>query len=151
MACGASANGSGRACSAYTPVRLIQPARCVVTATAAETVTLAARARGLVERREDRRETVAADVGHERGQRVVQEAGEGAIEVGVERAVGRADKRLAHGARRQPQQPLILAARHRLEAAAQPLTARTAKRGLEPPAPPQLAHAPAVGAEEIAA
>ena len=109
----------------------------------------AALALGLVERLEDRREIVAANIGHERGQRVVREAGEGAIEVGVERAGRRGDERLTHGARRQPQQPLILAARHRLEPAAQPLTARATKRGLEPPAPPQLPHAPAVGAEEI--
>ena len=109
----------------------------------------AALALGLVERLEDRGEIVAADIGHERGQRGVREAGESAIEVGVERAVRRGDERLAHGARRQPQQPLVLAARHRLEPAAQPLTARAPERGLEPAAPPQLAHAPAVGAEEL--
>ena len=110
----------------------------------------AALALRLGERIENRREIVAADVGDERGQRVVGHVGQRTVERGIVRAVGRRHERLAHGARRQAQQALIFAARHHLESLLQPIAAGPSECGLEPSAPAQFTHAPTVGAEEVA-
>ncbi len=92
---------------------------------------------------------MAADVGDQRGQRVVGQIGQQPIERGVDAAVGGRHQRLADAAGRQPQQALVLDRRQSLQPRAQPLTARPREARLQRAAPAQLVHAPAARAEQV--
>ena len=100
-------------------------------------------------RLEDEGEVVAADVADQGRQGVVGDVGQQPVELRVDAAVGDADQRLAQPARGQPQEPLILGDRHRLEPRAQALAARPREARLQSPAPAGLVDAPAARPEHV--
>jgi len=106
--------------------------------------------RGVVERVEDRREVVAAEIGDERGDLVVARLGEEAVERRVGLAAGTGDERLPHGRGGQAQQPLILGVRHGLEPSLEAPAPGPAEEGAESPAPAEFDDAPAAGREHRA-
>src|SRR5204863_7478720 len=98
--------------------------------------------RGTREGVEDQREVVAADVAHERRQRVVRQVGERRVERAIDRAGGTGDEGFAQRAGRRAKQSMILRLRARFEPRAE------APVLLERSAPAQLDHVPAAGGEQ---
>ncbi len=105
------------------------------------------RALGLVDRVEDRREVVAAQIGDERHQLVVAEPGQEAVQRRVGLAPGAGDERLSHGTGGQAQQALVLGVRHGLEPALEARALGRAEQCAELPAPAKLDDPPAAGSE----
>jgi len=95
----------------------------------------------LVQRAEHRAEIMSADVGDDRRKLLIGHVAEQAIEIGI-------DERLAHRRRRQSDESLVLAVRHRLEAATQRLAAALPEHRGRSPAPAQIDHPPAERAEQ---
>src|SRR2546428_420440 len=149
MACGTSANGSGRASHAYTPLRLIQPARCVVTATSADAVTIASPSGRRPSAPSTRPNASCVDIAPSYvSSRFVGTLGaaarRGAVQSGgsprTYAASALAGSKPAHSSPGAPPNASPSSA----------LSPGTPERGLEGAAPPELADAPSVGAKEIA-
>src|SRR5437867_1462713 len=158
-ASGRSANAGGFAVGKYTPFRLIHPARCVVTATSADTVTTDA-ATGRRASAPSARpnaswvELSAGDVSPgSTGTSGMGWAGGDAKRGGSRRThsasslPGANPSHSAHGAVGQAQQALVLGVRHGLEPALEVPALGRAEQGAELPAPAKLDDPPAAGSE----
>src|SRR2546426_6423134 len=104
----------------------------------------------LVERREDRRKVVAAQVADERRHLVIARPSEEAVERRVGLAAGTGDERLPHGRGGQAQQALILGVRHGLEPSLEARAPGPLREGTESPAPAKLDDPPAARREHRA-